>query len=186
MELFGKQRLKAANYILAKRSLDYNRKISYSNINRIKSIGIVWDAEKTGEFTILSKFHQKMQERKIDVKILGYYSGEELPDQYTAIRYLSCIRKNELNYIYIPRSTETDVFIRTEFDVLIEINFDRVFPLFYISSLSKAHFKVGLFRSEKDSASYDLMMEMGKPVNVEDYLEQIVHYLEMIKSGSPA
>ncbi len=64
------------------------RKVYYSNIKHIKKIGIVWDASKTEDFSSLSKFHQKMHERNIDVKIIGYYPGKELPDQYTAIRYL--------------------------------------------------------------------------------------------------
>ncbi|MCK7531678.1 MAG: hypothetical protein MZV63_11935 [Marinilabiliales bacterium] len=76
-----------------------------------------------------------MHERNIDVKIFGYYPGKELPDQYTAIRYLTCIRKNESKFFYIPVSTEADVFINTQFDILIDINFERLFPLQYITSI---------------------------------------------------
>ena len=84
----------------------------------------------------MSRFYQKMHDRNIDVKIIGYYPGKELPDQYTALRYLSCIRKKEINMFYIPVSTETDVFINTRFDILIDINFEKLFPLRYITSLS--------------------------------------------------
>jgi hypothetical protein len=67
---------------------------------------------------------------------------------------------------------------------LIDINFDRVFPLQYITNLSSASFKVGLFYSEADSLTFDLMMEIKKPVQVETYLTQVIHYLEMINSGT--
>ncbi|MBN1107394.1 MAG: hypothetical protein JXR66_10805 [Bacteroidales bacterium] len=185
MELFRRQRLKIGSWILSGKINGKKRKPSYSGITGIRNIGIIWDAEKTGDFPALSRFHLQMQERKINVKILGYYPEPELPDQYTAIRYLSCIRRNELNYFYIPRSTETDVFINTKFDVLIDINFNRVFPLLYITSLSNSLFRVGLFTSEKDSSPFDLMMEMKTPVSIDSYLEQIIRYLEMIKSDSP-
>ncbi len=184
MELFRNYRLKIGNSILVKKSLKTSRKISYTDIDNIKKIGIVWDATKTGDFTSLSKFHQKMQERNVDVKVIGYYPGKELPDQYTAIRFLTCIRRNELSFIYLPASTEADVFINSKFDVLIDINFDKVFPLQYISTLSSARFKVGLFNSEADSSTFDLMMEIKKPVQVENYLTQVIHYLEMINSGT--
>ncbi len=184
MELFRNFRLKIGNSILEKKISKTRRKISYTDINNIKKIGIVWDATKTGDFSSLSKFHQKMQERNVDVKVIGYHPGKELPDQYTAIRFLSCIRRNELSYFYLPFSTEADVFINSRFDVLIDINFDKVFPLQYITRLSSANFKVGLFNSEADSSTFELMMEIKKPVQVENYLTQVIHYLEMINSGT--
>ncbi|HOO99691.1 MAG TPA: hypothetical protein PLV06_06870 [Bacteroidales bacterium] len=185
MELLRRQRLKIGNWILAGKIGGKQRKPFYAGINGVRNIGIVWDASNTGDFPALSRFHLQMQERKINVKILGYYPEPELPDQYTAIRYLSCIRRKELNYFYIPGSTETDVFINTKFDVLIDINFNKVFPLIYITSLSKSLFRVGLFTTEQESAPYDLMMEMKMPVSIDNYLEQIIRYLEMIKPDSP-
>ena len=93
MELFRNVRLKIGQSILAKKIARTKRKVYYSNISSVKKIGIVWDASKTEEFACLSRFHQKMQERNIEVKILGYFPGKELPDQYTAIRYLNLYKK---------------------------------------------------------------------------------------------
>jgi hypothetical protein len=184
MELFESTRLKIGNSIFSKSIVKARRKVSYPGMSQIKKIGIIWDASKTVEFSTLSKFHQRMQERNIDVKVFGYYPGKELPDQYTAIRFLTCMRRKDLNFFFIPASTEADVFIGTKFDILIEVNFDRLFPLQYITRLSAASFKVGLFNSETDSSTFDLMMEIKKPVKVDDYLTQVIHYLEMINSGS--
>jgi hypothetical protein len=184
MDLFESVRLKIGNSIFSKSIVKARRKVSYPGISQIKKIGIIWDASKTGEFSSLSKFHQRMHERNIDVKVFGYYPGKELPDQYTAIRFLTCMRRKDLNFFYIPASTEADVFMGTKFDILIDVNFDRLFPLQYITRLSAASFKVGLFYSETDSSTFDLMMEIRKPVKVDDYLTQVIHYLEMINSGS--
>jgi hypothetical protein len=184
MELFSEIRLKTGNSILSKKLVKVRRKVYYSNISRIKSIGIVWDASKPEDFIILSRFHQQMNERGINVNILGYYPGKELPNQYTALRYLACFRKQEINLFYVPVSSETERFINTMFDILIDVNFEKSFPLYYISSLSKASFKVGLFDKEADSLTFDLMIELKKPVRIEEYLSNVVHYLEMINSGS--
>jgi hypothetical protein len=184
MELFSEIRLKTGNSILSKKIGKVRRKVFYSNISRIKNIGIVWDASKSEDFSNLSRFHQQMNERGINVNILGYYPGKELPNQYTALRYFTCFRKQEVNLFYVPVSSETERFINTMFDVLIDINFERSFPLYYISSLSKASFKVGLFDKEADSSTFDLMIELKKPVRIEEYLSNVVHYLEMIDSGS--
>ena len=113
-----------------------------------------------------------MAENKAEVNILGYFSGNSLPNQYTAIRYLSIIKKEELNFFYHPVSSETNTFVNKNFDVLIDLNFKKLLPLQYISSLSNARLKVGLFEPETGNTAFDLMMDIKNPVNVEDYLNQ--------------
>jgi hypothetical protein len=184
MELFKNIRLKIGNAILKNKIAGTKRKKHFSNMNQVRNIGIVWDATKTDEFATLSKFYQKMHENKTEVRIFGYYSGKDLPNQYTAVRYLSILKKEELNIFYHPISSETRTFVNNRFDVLIDLNFNKEFPLQYVSSLSNAGFKVGLYESETGNTPFDLMMDLKNPVKVEDYLNQVVHYLEMINSGT--
>jgi hypothetical protein len=184
MELFKQIRLKIGDVILRNKMAGKKRKAHYSNINQVKNIGIVWDASKIDDFACLSRFYQKMHENKTDVKILGYFDGNNLPNQFTAVRYLSIVKKEELNFFYHPVSSDTHTFVDNRFDVLIDINFKKLLPLQYISSLSNAGFKVGLFDSETIDTPFDLMMDLKGPVGVEDYLNQVVHYLEMINSGT--
>ncbi len=132
MEFLKSLRLKIGMTMLERKLSRSKRKVTYSSMKEVKSIGIVWDASATSDFAGLSKFHQKMQERKIDVKILGFYTGKDLPNQYTAIRYLTCIKNNELNYFYIPESRETNSFLMYSFDVLIDINFKFIFYFFIV------------------------------------------------------
>ena len=184
MELFKKIRLKIGNALLKKKMIRSKNNVCYSGFSQVKSIGIVWDASKTEEFSSLAKFHQRMHDRKIKVKIIGYFPGKNLPDQYTAIRYLTCIRKNETNYFYHPVSSETNTFISNHHDIIIDINFNNHFPLKYITSLSKAGIKVGLFEPGNMNNSINLMLEIKKPVDIDNYLIQTIHYLEMIKDGT--
>ena len=182
MELLKGIRLKIGAAILRRKATKNRRRMVYKNFKLVKSIGIVWDASNEQEFQALAKFHQQMQERNIDTQIIGYYDGKNLPDRYTAIRYLSCIRKHEINLFYIPKSDDAQVFINKKFDVLIDINFDKLFILRYITLISNALLKAGLSESENNSAPFDLMMEIKKPVSIDNYLKQIVQYLEMMNS----
>lgn len=184
MELFKSIRLKLGKAILTKKVARTKRKINYTGFNLVKNIGVVWDASRIDDFACLSRFCQKMHERNIEVKILGYYPGKDLPDKYTAIRYLTCIKNKEINFFYQPVSSETSTFIDNRFDILIDINFQKLFPLLYITSLSNAGFKVGLFESETMVTPFDLMMEIKNPVDLDYYLLQVLSYLEMIKSGT--
>jgi hypothetical protein len=125
-----------------------------------------------------------MSEKNIDIKILGYFPGKDLPDRLTAIRYLTCLKKDDINITYRPVSRETDIFINTRFDILIDINFKEIFPLRYISHLSLAGFKVGIFDSGSENSPYDLMMEFKDNHDINLYLTQVIYYLEMINTGS--
>ncbi len=184
MELFKNLRLKIGKLILSKNVARKKREVYYSNFKNVRNIGIVWDASRPAEFTSLNRFHQKMQDIKIDVTILGYFPGKNLPDQYTAIRYLRCIKKDELNSFYHPDSVEARSFINNQFDILIDINFENLVPLLYVTSLSRARLKVGLFHNSATESPFDLMMEIKNPVEIDTYLIQVIQYLEMIEDKS--
>ena len=184
MELFRNIRLKAGKALLYRKLVSRRRKPFITNLSNIKNIGIVWDASNPDEFLLLSRFHQKMHERNIDVKILGYFPGKDLPDQYTAIRFLTCLKKQEVDFLYRPLSSQINSFINHRFDLMIDINFKKLFPLVYISSLSLAGLKVGLADKKPEASQFDLMIELRNPVNIENYLSQVLFYLEMINSES--
>ena len=59
MDLFSNIRLKIGRAMLTKEMAKINRKVYYSNISLVKSIGIVWDSSKPEDFAILSGFYQK-------------------------------------------------------------------------------------------------------------------------------
>lgn len=182
MELLKSIRIKTGTVILRRRASDSRRKTVFGNFSAVKTIGIVWNSANSEDFKTLAAFHQQMTERNIDVHVIGYYDGKNLPDRYTAIRYLTCIRKHEVNMFYIPISNDARDFMNKKFDVLIDINFEKIFPLSYITVMSKALFKAGLFEQENPLAPFDLMMEIKKPAAVDNYLKQIIQYLEMINA----
>jgi hypothetical protein len=184
MELFKEFRLNRGKSILRKKMARMKRTRFNGNIGNAKTIGLVWDASNPEELPILSHFHQKMAEKNIDVKIIGYFPGKYLPDKLTAIRYLICLKKDEINITYRPVSREANSFIKTRFDILIDINFNDLFPLRYISYLSVAGFKVGIFGTGGENSPYDLMMEFNKSIDINTYLTQAIYYLEMINARS--
>jgi hypothetical protein len=182
MELFKNIRLNAARRTLKKKVALNGRKFNYSSFINAKKIVLIWDASNTEDFVHLSKFHQKMQERKINVEILGYFDGKDLPDQLTAVHYLTLIRRKELNFFFIPVSNEANEFINKDFDVLIDLNFKKTFPLTYLSFMSKSGIKVGLLDAKPADTPFDLMLELKDNVNVQNFLIQSIQYLEMINN----
>ena len=183
MEFLSRIRLGIGDAILSRKASRMKRKVSYSSFGNVRNMGIVWDASRPSEFASLSRFHQRMEDKKIDLRILGYFPGKNLPDQYTAIRYLTCIRKDEINSFYHPVTSEANSFMNNNFDVLIDVNFEKQYPLRYITILSRAKLKVGLYENGSPHNPLDIMMDLKKPVEIEAYLNQILKYLEMIRTN---
>jgi hypothetical protein len=183
MELFESLRLKIGSAKLEKKLAETKRRRSFTNFKNVKRIGIVWDASCMNDFGKLSAFFQKMNSRNIAVEILGYFPEKELPDKYTAVRYLKCFKKNEINWFFIPFVNEPNEFIKTEYDILIDLNFKNLFPLKYITTLSSARFKVGLSETGEDKNLFDLMMEIKNYSDIDNFLTQVIYYLEMINGA---
>lgn len=184
MELFKNIRLNRGKSVLRKKLARMKRVRFKGNINNAKTIGIVWDATNPNELAILSGFYQKMHERNIDVKIIGFFPGKNLPDRLTAVRYLTVLKTEDINFCYRPVSNEANKFLNTRFDILIDINFKKLFPLQYLSFLSSSGFKVGIFDNGFDNSLFDLMIDLNNKNDIENYLTQAVHYLGLINTGN--
>jgi hypothetical protein len=184
MEMFRNFRLARGKSVLRKRLARLKRVRFTNNISQAKSMGIVWDATNPDDFQALSQLHQKMAERNIDLKIIGYYPGKELPARLTAIRYLTCLKKDDINLTYRPIANESNKFMDTRFDILIDLNFSNVFPLTYITTLSLAGFKVGLFDNNNPDTPFDLMMEFKGRTDIKTYLTEVINYLELINKNT--
>jgi len=181
MELFRNARILAGNYMLAKKALKLKRVRRFVNISKAKHIGITWSITDPDDLPAISDFILRMSERGIKVDVIGLFDGKDLPDKLTAIRYLTCLKREDFSFWYTPISPEANSFIETKFDILIEICFNDSLPLRYISTLSVATLKVGPgFNGDKIRNHNDILIEGGKRPDVREYLKQAVIYLEMI------
>ncbi len=180
MKLIRNIRLKIGRYLLAARLKRHGRKPFFSGMSKIRTAGLVWDASRPEDFQVLTRFHQQMKERNIEVRILGYFPGKVLPDKYTAIRYLTCLKDHDLDFFYRPNSAEAVAFIDERLDLMIDANFNKLFPLYYISSLSSAGLKAGPADTDPELSPFDLMIKIKSQEKIEDYLNQVIHYLEMM------
>ena len=183
MELFKGTRLFIGRLALKQRRRKIRRYKKFNNLRNAHKIGIVWDGSNTEDFEALTAFFQEMQERNIQVDIVCYYPRKILPDKYTAIRYLTCIKRTDLNYLFIPKTDDIEEFINTPYEILIDMNENNLFPVRFISVLSRAEFKVGI-----ESSSYrnelDMTININNKYDARYYLEQVKYYLEMINTST--
>lgn len=181
MELFRSLRIKAGTTILRKKSLKVKRKREFVNIKKAGTIGIVWDIVRNEDVAPISDFILKMSERGIKVDVIAIFHGKMLPDNLTALRYINCLKREDLSFIYRPKTIEAENFINSAFDILIEVSFRYSLPVRYISSMTPARCRVCCDTGDNQNRSFaDIMISMGKSRDVREYLNQVVTYLEII------
>ena len=154
-------------------------KFSFDNA---KTIAILFDSTDKSDYELMKKYVSYLREYHKKVKVIGFYNVKEVPDfAYSKLEY-DFFSIKSLNLIGKPKPLFVEQFIEEEFDLLIDLNLNNRFPLKYISSLSKAQFKVGNY-SKKNTSMYDLMIDISKTPNLKYFMQQVDVYLAMINKS---
>ena len=179
MGTIHKIKKKIGNYFLKKKLKDLSRNCSFAGFEASKNIGIVFNATKEQDFELVKKYVKYLRAFGKKVKTIGYFDQKEIPGMvYSKVEH-EYISNKDLNWYLKPLSFFIDEFIEQPYDILIDLNLDDDFALQYISSLSKAKFKIGKFASDADR--FDMMIEMEQGQNLKLFLKHVDHYLMQLK-----
>jgi hypothetical protein len=90
--------------------------------------------------------------------------------------------REDFNWYYKPQGRKVAGFISESFDILIDLRLSKFTPLLFIVALSRAHFKVGRYRTDFKEF-YDLMIDVDDNSDLTYFTEQILHYLSMLNQS---
>ena len=180
MKAVEKIRIGIGNYILRNKLNKSHRIRKTQNLEPAKSIDILFDASITANFNYIKTFVDDLTKQGKKVNALGYVNSKTIPQQYYLINLFDFFSKQDLNFFNIPVSKKVNNFIYRETDMLINLCLPEVFCIDYISSLKKATFKIGKYTNEL--SNLDMMIDIKKTNTCEYLIQQIVHYLTLIKS----
>ena len=183
MELFITLRLKAGRSILRRRASSVRRLKPKFDLDKVKRIGVLWDASNEDDFKHIAALNRQMMEIGKTVEVLTWIPGKDVPYRLTGLTYMKFLKNADLNWVFIPISDDAHKFIETKFDLLIDINPSDVLPLTFIATLSPSPMKVGPDDSvDPVNSPYDLMIQAGHPLKTALFLEQVLHYLTLISN----
>jgi len=173
-------KLKFAWWVLEKAHKKAKRDASFQNFSTAKNIGIIFNASQQETYEIAKKYIQTLSKKEgVKLKALGFVDSKEVLDFYQKTNNFEYFSRKNLNWYGKPNNPNTQSFIETKFDMLIDLSLIDDFPIQYIVGLSKASFKVGCVKSNKEF--YDFMIDLGEKTNLKFFIEQLEHYLGMIK-----
>ncbi len=163
---------KIRNKSLKKKAGGTQRKKRVCNINQAKSVGILYEATQMVSFEIVKDLVKSLTRKDLKISALGYVDSKHLIDHYLYRKGFTFISKNNLNWYGKPVSENVDEFVSIPFDILINLSLDYSYPIQYITALSKASFKVGIFSPGQEFL--DMMIDLEKEKkNIENVKNEI-------------
>ena len=169
-----------ANYFFKKELSKLNRDKVVCNIDKAKSIAILYNAIDEPTQESVNKFVRLFQEKQKMVKAIGFAPYKNLPHYCFQRLSFDYLTKRDLYWYNKPKINKkiTD-FIDEEFDILIDLSQNDCFPLKYIAGLSKAKFKVGQFKDNHYNI-YDFMLNVEKDIEIDTYIKELIKYLSIL------
>jgi hypothetical protein len=187
MNLIQQIRTSAGNYFLKKGISSLKRTKKLVNINSASSIGLLFELTDESVYYSIQKYFIQFQEKKIKVKAMGFASNKLVTHHFLPVLSFDFFNSKQVNWFNIPRAQCIQDFIETEFDICINIASEKIFPLKYISGMSKARLKVGSYNSEmpgrqykEQSMIYDIMLRTEENHEQIKFLENIHEYLNLL------
>lgn len=115
----------------------------------------------------------------MQVDTLGYISNKDYYDTVQPELTYNYFHKKHLNWLHIPTEKQCLELMYKEYDILFDLTIQSYFPLKYIISLSKAHFKVGASIAYRNEVC-DLTIDIAKQKELNYLINQLKHYLKLI------
>jgi len=166
-------------WILNKSIKKVKRDASFQNYTTAKNIGIIFNATHQDTYETARKYIKTISDKGLKIKALGFVDSKEVLDFYQKSTYFDYFSRKNLNWYSKPNNPNTEEFINTKFDILIDLSIIEDFPIQYIVALSKAKFKVGCVKENENF--YDFMLQLNEKKQLSFFIEQLDYYFNMIK-----
>ncbi len=155
-------RARIGEYLLDRELKKNKRTPIVCNLKKAKKIGVIFNASLTLNFEIIKNFVKTLSENS-NVSAIGFIENNSLIDSYLHRKGFGFFTGKDLNLFYRPKGENIESFIKTDFDLLINLSLEKYLPIDYVTSLSKAKFKVGKFIDK--TSPLDFMIDTHKEID---------------------
>lgn len=168
----------ASKRSLRKRLRNFRRIRESHNFDTAQTAGILFTPTDQTSFEQIKQFLSYLSQYKLQIYVLGYYDDKEIPESFLFWKGINLFCKKDLKWSKVPKTPVVNDFIEKEFDILLDLSLGDYYPLEYVARLSKSKFKVGRFTERHNG--YDLMIDIKQDHTLDDYLDHIKLYMNLI------
>ncbi len=178
MKLFENIRIKIGERILLRNHKTNKRIAVFHNLQSAKHINILFDGRTEQKFRKIKAFIKELEAEGKTVKALGFVEAEEQIGSFLYKKDVNFFSPKQINWYGKPDSEVIKAFINSKPDILLNFCFDDYFPARFITAGSQADFKISAI---KNDAYADFIIDISDNKNIDVFIEQVKHYLQIIK-----
>lgn len=161
---------KYAYHKLHKMAANTERRVKLPDPDSVRKVGVLW---QPGQSAALQYLHDHFSRSGVIFRNLCVYTQKTEEDTGS-----NSITPGDLNWLGFPGTSFSGDFIETEFDLLLNIALEQNLVLDYLTSLSKAHFKIGW--SPDDKNFFDLNINIKGKEDALFLAKQQIFYLRQL------
>lgn len=165
------------------RNLKAERQVKAINLYKARKIGFIVNVTEKQNYLEYKKLLNELESKNknIQTSALGWYKGKKQPEFVKAGEKMRLINKTDYNLIFRPKKKSSNIksFLDNEFEILIDLTRNEIYPLRKVLSLTRSTFKVGAFEPGNEPF-YDFMIKYR---STKDYTVQLVHYLSLLNKN---
>ncbi|MGQ9846147.1 MAG: DUF6913 domain-containing protein [Bacteroidales bacterium] len=174
-------KIKIGRFLLNKRAKKIVRTKQFSNFETAKNIAVLFDATSTDNYTTARFLLKYFIDNKIKFKGFGFANPYDAQEQSSAYSGITFFTEDNFSLTGAVINDAVKEFLKTEFDILIDLHQKPNYFIEAINAFSVAKMKLGL--KHNDTGFYDFMIDLNKEeANSEVFVEHIKHYLNIIKT----
>ncbi|HWB64991.1 MAG TPA: hypothetical protein VG603_15845 [Chitinophagales bacterium] len=166
------------NRSLNARLTTINLNHSVVNIEGVHSIGIIYDANNSANDVAINQFAENMRTSGKQVEILAFVTDKKMESKPG----MALVNGKGVNWVDVPVEEKAFQFANKNFDLLLCCFIGENLSLEYISAISQAQWRVGVF-AENKTALYDMMVNMGGQTSLQYFIDQSIYFLSQIKAA---
>lgn len=180
MKLIDNIKRNAGLSALSKSLKSVKRNKIVHNLVTARSIAIIGVVQTIKDFDDINSLQKILTEKNLQVEVLVYFPGKEIPQQLLLRKGINIFNRNEVNWYGKPLLPFVERFCKEEYDILIDLSMFELFPIRWIAALSRSRFKVGSLSYAGNP--YELIISVDNQKEISYLSEQIIHYLNLINN----
>jgi len=179
MNILKPIKLLIGNSLLKKELKTFSRTQKFYSLGMAESIGIVYEYKDEEEFKVIEQLISQLHDEKKKIKVMVYIKNAKMLAYIPQRLTVDYVKPNEVDWFYRPDSSYVRDFIKNHFHILIDLNYNRSFPLNYIVAKSNAYYKVGIF-NEESKEQLDMLLKLDVQNGLPYMIKEIIRYLKII------
>lgn len=178
--MFNSTKLKIGHKQLSKQLAKFTREKKVHNLTSARKVGILFYATNQKTFQQATDFGKFLENLNLEVEILSYTPEKEVPAAFQNSNKVKIFTSKETSWVGKPLPDFVNTFMDKNFDILIDLSTQEVFPLQWVASLSKAKFKVG--NLAYSNTPNDLIINIKPEDDLTNLITQTKYYLNLINN----